>query len=640
MLQTRSTIRVDLPLTDELKLPNPESCIIRIDQEKGATDIGALCYKTRAKRKRSQPGIGSRASRDVDPESLLPNRRALILSAIRHFSELETVEGKRPATVYLKAHAFVVFLDWADENIECDSLSDPSILHDAFCSYVLHLEQQMKTGRISRVTATVRQNNALDSLVSITGWGKFHQGIRLIYGRKNDGNPTTPPDEASQERVLALCQSIFDGLSDLCLGFKPYPHAIRVPSSLGAYENNLWVFPTQKWCMPPHELDNRESLISPHWVYDYRLGTLAGVEEIAHRFGIYQHGDWQTKARSRLREAGILLKDANQKRNHWRRRSAAYIACGMFLVLFLARTAMSLAELLELRWSGEYQVGAERQGFRTIKWRAGGRKGSFEIQPKFLPDFRKYLKLRDYLLDARGKSDYLFFSSPRKRDEFCKLPGTVLTSIFNSLHRIEPRLSSLKARKWRAAKSDRLLRTTDVATTAMVLQNSEATVRKSYAAGTLSAQMEEMSELLERVSVSVSRRGASVEAKFSNTAVGGCKSHGHPVPVPDSPVEADCGSPEGCLFCKTAKYHADEVDTRKLMSCAFVIKGASHLVESHEEFQNTVGPILNRIDEIVMDISKLEPDMVRRVAKEVESGELTPFWAAKLEMLMELELFK
>jgi hypothetical protein len=85
--------------------------------------------------------------------------------------------------------------------------------------------------------------------------------------------------------------------------------------------------------------------------------------------------------------------------------------------------------------------------------------------------------------------------------------------------------------------------------------------------------------------------------------------------------------------------HADERDTRKLLSCRYCIQQTSHLAASEEQFQRLFNPILGRIQAILDEVDRREAGMVERVRREVEEeGELDPYWAGKLEMLMALEL--
>ena len=66
-----------------------------------------------------------------------------------------------------------------------------------------------------------------------------------------------------------------------------------------------------------------------------------------------------------------------------------------------------------------------------------------------------------------------------------------LDHLFGQLRMIDPQLPKVTPRQWRAAKSDWLIRNKDPATAALLLQNSERTTLRAYAAGSESTHMQE-----------------------------------------------------------------------------------------------------------------------------------------------------
>src|SRR6185369_5914934 len=173
---------------------------------------------------------------------------------------------------------------------------------------------------------------------------------------------------------------------------------------------------------------------------------------------------------------------------------------------------------------------------------------------------------------------------------------------------------------------------------AISLQNSDETVRASYAAGSPVTQAEELSAFFQQLEkAAVLARGTVVDHGVE-IAVGDCASYGNPHQVKSAPVQSDCKAPEGCLFCDKYKVHADEKDVRKLLSCRYCIQQTAHMVASEEHFQILFAPILTRIASLIEDIDQREPGLASRIEQEVERGELDPYWSSKLEMLIELEL--
>ena len=58
---------------------------------------------------------------------------------------------------------------------------------------------------------------------------------------------------------------------------------------------------------------------------------------------------------------------------------------------------------------------------------------------------------------------------------------------------------------------------------------------------------------------------------------------------------------------------------------------------SEDQYQRLLVPIFKRIGEIVEEIRARDGQMVAQIEQEIEEGELSAFWANKLEMLLELE---
>ncbi|BBU32493.1 hypothetical protein BTHE68_62270 (plasmid) [Burkholderia sp. THE68] len=636
-LVARNIDIVIMPLTDGAAVLHPEGAVLQF--ESGLSlDFGAVCYA-----QRTSP-VGQRKSCDrpkserlVDLASLIPARLERVGEAVRYFSEQMYSGGKRPATAFTSARHYTVFLDWAEQAGFGDVIVDEGALRLAFPAFVEHLRLRVDTGQIGNNTAAVAQNSVLTVAAELSQLDDLHHGCNLLRVQKHARQATIPPSEGSRARVLALCQALFDGLSNLCLNFELYPYALPVPPSLGATGNRLWVFPANKWCMAPHELAVRDELTCGYWAYDYENGRISEIAEITER---YSHNPAKQRrgatAELLTAQATQGLKEANSERQHHFRRRAALLAHNAFIVLFLANTCMNWAVLRGLPWAQEHEISTERQGFRAVKYRAGGRLVSFEIGAVFLPTFRKFLLLRAFLLNQKPLG-HLFLASSDWAQTFAPLKGKGLTNIIQSLHRLDPGLPSIKSKGWRASKSDWLLRRVDPATAAAVLQTTEATMLASYAEGSPSSQGEELSAFFDQLQSAVIESGAVVKDGVVN-AVGICTSFGKPRQVVNAPVASDCRGPEGCLFCDKFKVHADEKDTRKIVSCRFCIMQTSHLVRSEEHFRDVVQPLLDRIEDLLKEIDHREAGLVKRIEQEVEAGELDPYWASKLEMLVDLEL--
>jgi hypothetical protein len=629
MLSARPIELLKLPLPPGVEILHPEKSILRFG-EGYSFDAGALCYLNRsapvgAKGRLRRP----RCERWVDVASFRPSRQSPVRNLIRYLSDLLTSGGKRPSTVSFSAKHYGIFLTWAEANGHLMALDDKRVTRVAFGHYVNYLREKVNTDRLRMSSASMMQFAVLGVLRDLLNVDDFHHGVNLLRDDHTGTASTRPPTDEDQAKVLALCDSLFRGLSTLCLQNQPYPHPLPVPQFLGAVNDTLWVFPATRWCMPPHVLVSRESLDHAFWAYDYANGRIATVAEIAARYRDYGG------ARA-VEDAHSLVNAANKDPQNRYRRRAALLAHNAFVVLFLAHTGMNWASVRELPWNETYETGMERQGFRAIKYRAGGKTVSFEIQSVFFPTFTKYLELRTYLLKGLTY-DHLFMAADSLARGIARLGEKGLESIILSLRAIDPNVPKIRPRAWRAGKSDWLLRNVDPATAALILQNSVLTVLRSYAEGSPTTHDDELGKFFEHLRGVVLARGERVENAVER-AVGVCTSFGSPHQNGVAPIASDCRRVEGCLFCDKFKIHADERDTRKLLSCRYCIEQTAHLAESEEQFHRLFGPIFERIKLLLNEIERREPRIVARIEREVQAGELDPFWARKMEMLVGLDL--
>lgn len=103
--------------------------------------------------------------------------------------------------------------------------------------------------------------------------------------------------------------------------------------------------------------------------------------------------------------------------------------------------------------------------------------------------------------------------------------------------------------------------------------------------------------------------------------VGSCTLPGVPHSAETTaPIALDCRNPESCFFCDKYKVHADECDTRKIISCRYCIQRTGPLTSSVEHFEQVFGAILARIEQILDEIGRkaANPIMVEDIRHSVE----------------------
>jgi len=539
-------------------------------------------------------------------------------------------------TLATKASAHMLFVDWSDDVGHKGQFGTEQDARHAFRAYVEHLRHRVNTDDLNVNTATYYQNQCAGFLNSLFGVDDMTRGVRLLQASKKAVNVTSPPDETMLSKQISLCQMIFDGVAAHVLDNNPYPFKLEMPGYLGWKENYLWVFPACKAFMAPHELARRSQLGIANWAMDYQNGRLASIEDIDHLYSRKQG-----VGSVALDHANRSIIAANDDPQHHRRRELASLAQNVFLPLFILNTGMNLAVVRRLSWNDEHEVGVDGQGFREIKFRAGGKPVSFRIEVVFLPTFKRYLEVRRYLLNGMRCRSLFFTFGSNFSEQPTPVREGVLNNLSETLRRIDHSLPPISARQLRAYKSDHMFRTTDPRTASDVMQTGMDTALNHYANGSESRAIEEMGLFYEKLSQAVLDPGKVVTANSIGSALGECTAYGSPKPTDDTPpIPPDCHQPEGCLFCDKYVVHADERDTRKLFSCRYCLYHTVHLSASEEYFQSLFGEVLRRIDAILREIGKRSDEhtkMVERVRTEVEDeGNLDTYWGLKMQMLRSL----
>lgn len=625
---TRQIVFLDIPIAEDTEILRPEQVVLRFASS-ATFDIGALCYLKREPVPQNGPGRRATGARKVVISSLCLKRAAHVRSIIVYISDAIRL-GNRPQTMLDVTRKLGVFINWADENGFERYYADHELARKTVLEYAKYVRERVVTNLLSLHSGATLQKIPITHFSEILGIDNLGKGINLLRRDKHTVTPTSPPDAMAQARTLSLCEALFVGLSNLILEGRPYPHGIAMPSHLHYPKNTMWVFPSNVWCLPSSKL-HQEGVEFRRGGFDYREGRLVSREEILSS----DRKDRKKRVNGVLGLAEAVLDKANGELRHRHRRFMGMVALNAFIHLFLSRTGMNWAQAVELQWpSGDgEQVAVIRQKFRSIKFRAGGKYVYFQLPINFMPLFKRFLKVRNFLLQGCPEFSGLFFNLGINAVGTPSLIKSAMPGISTMLRRIDPSFVQIRSRAWRAAKSDWLLTRTDVATTAQLLQNSEQTVLQSYAAGSVQSHQIEMSAFLDGIVIS----GAESSNSGEITAVGACIAHGSPATVLGvaATVTPNCDAPEaGCLFCDKFKVHADETDVRKLLSCRYTLARTSHLAGFHE----TSEPLIARIDLILEQLERRDQVLVYRIRQEVDEGELDPYWSAKFDFLLKLRL--
>lgn len=629
----RPYVIVELPLPKNARILCPDQVVIKIGN--WTFDVGAFCYATRSNKRRS-----SGKPCEVVVDSLLTQRPGQIMQLIAVLSSLIIDRGMSLLTVRTRLETFKLFLDWADSNSRYDCLASGDATRRAFLAWAeaireRYLRQELSETRHNHLLEHVRE--LLEATTNLEGLGR---GTRKVKYQSNLNTGTEPLSAHDFANAVALNQALFDGLCDLVLDNKKFPYKLILPETLGWEENHLWIFPTNVWCFRPDKSGTpREELSFPNWPYDYANGRLADLEEIVHRYK-GNPSRQRDRARQCIAQAHSQIEDANRNARNRTRIMLGKIANDAFLFLFFSYTGGNESVVREIETDGHIDTSTLNQQFRSIKYRAGGKAVTLAVPATFMPVLRRFMALRDYLLEGR-EFPYLFFTLGRGTTRPPgKIPSrSLFTHYMCQLRRIDPTLPPLGARKLRASVADWYQRNRDAAVTAKVLQNSEKTVLAKYDAGSLTQHQEELTLFLNGVSEAASRQRVIDIAPPDARALeegGCCSGFGSPDPLAEAvPATPNCRDTHGCLFCTQRILIANEADARKVASAAFVMEQVV-LGPIHEE---AIRPLIAKCDQDLEKIA-MYPGcraMVDKVRNDVyEKGNLTPYFADKYQLFLEL----
>lgn len=632
---TRPTVTLELPLTGSRRILHPEQVILKVGA--WSSDIGAFCYALRSNNRR-KPG----QPREVVLGSFLKQRPDRVLQIIKALSSFVTDGGMALITLRGRLDFLKRFLDWADDNSLHDCLSGGNATRHAYLAWAEYVSECYRRQDVSAAHHNARLHYIQELLEATTGLEHLHRATRKVKVCQNPNGGTDPLAPHDFAHAIALNQALFDGLCDLVLERRPFPYKLLLPASLGWAENHLWTFPTNLWRLPPYQWNEREKLGKPHWPYDYANGRLATLGEITHRYHGHTAGKQRAIAKQNIAGARARIEAANANTRDRIRIMLGMLAHNAFLFLFFSHTGANESVAREIETDGEISAATLNQQYRSIKFRAGGKVITLTVPTTLMPSLRRFMDLRRYLLNGKD-FPYLFFTFGVRN---AKQAGKIVTSSLSSLYTIQlrtidPQLPRMGSRNLRASVADWYQRHHDASVTAKVLQNSEQTAQKHYDAGSATDHREELSLFLNSVSESAKRQRVIpiIRDATDNRPLeegGRCDSFGYPEALADHvPVKPNCRNSHGCLFCAHRVLVACEEDARKVASAAFVMEQVI-LGPQHEK---ALRPLIEKCDK---DLEKIATFlncrvMVERVRKEVfENGNLTPFFADKYQLFLEL----
>ncbi|MFM0327875.1 integrase [Caballeronia glebae] len=619
----RSIEEITLPLAEGIVILHPETALLCWSNFGDRADVGRFCF---LKRDMSPTRVEDQTFDSLDGERVKAVRRL-----IEYFSEA-TELGLRASTLHARYRDLNRFLNWADERGLHSVLCDRDETEIALGAYGDEQRELASQSQLNRNTVASAQRNLQKTLSGFFEEDDFGSDIKRMRFSRKHVVPTQVPDEESLALLIAWADGLFASISSHILEFKPYPFPITTP--LG---ETIHVVP-HAFCASRREANRNHGLRG----WNLETGEMRSYKEMSELFKAQGQKSFRQNAHKVRKTAEGHLEAANMRHSALRREHALTAALS-FAALFLAETGINVAPFLDMKWSSELSGSLEspsvvRQNFREVKYRAGGKEFGFTVSVAFMPKLKTYLELRKYLVQDSPLDALFVARGPGSGDETVALTSYFLTQFYERLEVFGVTLPRVTPRQLRAAKQDWAMSNYDPAVAAELMGTTLETAIRAYSNGTASAQRAEFGALFASIEKTILDAEEPLPPGSIEGALGACVDFQHPEPIsPEAPVKPNCKSSEGCLFCDKYKAHADETDVRKLLSCRHCVRVTCHHARDVEQYERTFGPVLRRVDFILDEVRKRDSALVEQIEKDVDvEGNLDPFWASKLEMLIEL----
>ncbi|MBL5825691.1 hypothetical protein [Serratia fonticola] len=649
---SRKTYEIDIEKASiEAEILHPERVIIRAARI--TYDLGILCYRQRYM---YDPDASERRKgcmadrRKVVLDSLDMTRAAIVKTTVR-----AVISGNMRAQ---DVRYLVRFIDFIDREYDYPTMSQVDIA-DAYIAYTQYLFEQtglsniVKKSTFSRETALILQRSAafVASLVSGLSLVQVKSTTFTIrLDRETGALPGVRTQLDVQDKVFAVHLKIFSALAEFITHQKSFPLVIDAHKTLGM--NKVIYFTRDR-----HSGNNFRSTDPTEWprfvFTENGMLNWTDARILASEVGV-DLGVAKGQAYQNYHEQLVKYKEKNRTRSRQYYRVLANVAVRHFVHSMIADSgcnpsvlfAMPLQEARPLK-------GIEKMRLISIKGRARYDQQTIEITNRFLPYYRQYLRLREWMLGPDSTHEKLIITFRKKSLDIA--PSTAFSTwkkeCLNSPF-FPDHLPYINLRDYRKGGSYHYLSITggDIGYTAAMLGNSHDTARKHYAYKHLEDSATELHQFFEQFHKACSVKATQeaiavrvvVHAQKINTGRCTCSSEDEPELIEgftaDAP-EPDCGAPIACFFCEHYGIHLDETDLTRILSVReFIIVQSQTKSRNMNEYYMKFEPIIARINEIVEQCKTMQSDaerVVQTAHNNVMAGRLDPYWAARINALLD-----
>lgn len=595
-------------------------------------DIGSIAYSRRVLAKEIKPKDVT--ARGVELGSLRKER----LFFIQEFIESLSTKRLETQKTYLKITG--VF-DWADECGYSDLLVSPTTLNKAYFAFTNHLFERILThgeGSIKVKHAKAQQRN-FEKIISLSfpdNVNEITAGVQKVHSRfDNESLKDKSLTDGTLNKHWDVNYALFKQMKSFAMDKEPMPFKLVLPDF-----ESYW-FPNNSDSAVNSPLLKKKKLSR---YYDYISGEFYEYEQLNEKIRA-EYKKQNKKFYHFKKDYNNSIKCFNaintDKRSYWRVQNGL-LAMKAFMQLFRIMTCANQQTIMDLDVSGATQKDFTQSEFKSIKYRAGNREVSYRLHKHGYKLYLEYLKLRTWLLNGRDFDNLFFtFGEQHNSSEPIKINPFLSRSFYRVLERkgyVATPFSMLKDNELRNAKSVTFKKLGySLKQAADMLNHDLATSEKVYSSISEEEQVKEYKAYwgaLKKVNIV---RHEEIKSETAKIASGHCENKiSHPESIIDSPpIQPDCETPQGCLFCKYFVVHAESDDLRKLFSLQFIIESVFLKTVDWEHAYSVFSLVILRIKEIINQVSALSDEhaqLVVNIQDEIyEYNELTPFWDNRLQ---------
>lgn len=616
---------------------HPEKiCISNPKDGLAPLDIGSFAY---IDREDHLTGIAKTYKSDeyqkivkVNETSLNINRRKFIINFIDYIF----VSGFTFSTVSFRVAKTRTILNWCDSNGHSDLFNSPENAREAYVSYIRDLNHLINLNEPTRKPQTANSLQTHFKLLLRLHFGtktlqEIVSEVPIIKFKKEEQDA---PEKINVQIILHTAIHLARGFKDFVIKSKPFPYLLKMPD----YE--CYVFP-----------NNGYAYVTPYFknelaIYNYQKGRVSTVNE----YQLKRKASVQRYVAERsVKDSQNKLDEINDDSRCYKRLSYASLALQSYTQLFMMITGANASDILNFEYETEFEYERDlfKNDFKNIKLRAAGKRVAYSVGGRYgYKIFKEYLELRSWVLNG-VECKYLFFIISKKGafiNEYNQLRDVDLQRFYKRTkgrfyNKHVKNITSSSIRKYKDLILNELKQSPqDVADS---LNHTVSTADSSYSATSPDRLQKELSNYWSatkkaRELIKIKQSESSDTDK--SITVGHCDSIGHPVvsKVNDSvPVQVNCKSQYGCLYCEHYSCHADEEDIHKLLSLAYVVDEIRNYSTDMVHVESLFKDLAIRIKYIIGEIKKksdVHIELVNAIKKRVfELGELTPFWEKRLQ---------